>query len=63
MISPGDLAVHSAVVDTGPLIHLHEIGRLDLATTVFSSIHLPEHVEREIYNDPSTILFSSTLTE
>ena len=55
--------MHSAVVDTGPLIHLHEIGRLDLATTVFSSIHLPEHVEREIYNDPSTILFSSTLTE
>jgi len=48
----GVLAVHDAVIDTGPLIHLHEIDRLDLVTAVLRNIHLPEHVEREIRNEP-----------
>jgi predicted nucleic acid-binding protein len=46
------LEVLNAVFDTSPLIHLYEIEQLDLATEVFRSIHLPEHVEREIINDP-----------
>ena len=49
---PGVLAVHNAVVDTGPLIHLHEIDQLEIITAVFSKLHLPEYVEREIRNEP-----------
>lgn len=48
----GVLAVLDAVIDTGPLIHLHEIDRLNLVTAVFRNIHLPKHVEREIRNEP-----------
>jgi predicted nucleic acid-binding protein len=43
--------VHNAVFDTGPLIHLHEINRLELVLTVFNMIHLPEQVQREIHNE------------
>jgi predicted nucleic acid-binding protein len=44
--------VFDAVVDTGPLIHLHEIDQLEIITAVFSNLHLPEYVEREIRNEP-----------
>lgn len=43
--------MHSAVFDTGPLIHLHEINRLELVITVFNTLHLPEQVKREIRNE------------
>jgi predicted nucleic acid-binding protein len=48
----GALVMLNAVVDTGPLIHLHEIDRLAIITAVFSKLHLPEYVEREIHNEP-----------
>lgn len=44
--------MYNAVVDTGPLIHLHEIDQLEIIIAVFSSLHLPEYVEREIRNEP-----------
>lgn len=43
--------MHNAVFDTGPLIHLHEIDRLELVITVFNKLHLPEQVKREIHNE------------
>jgi len=43
--------VPDAVVDTGPLIHLHEVDSLELITAVFSNLHLPEYVFTEIHND------------
>lgn len=44
--------MNNAVVDTGPLIHLHEIAQLELITAVFSNLHIPEYVIREIRNEP-----------
>ncbi|MFZ4860283.1 MAG: DUF3368 domain-containing protein [Desulfuromonadaceae bacterium] len=44
--------MHNAVVDTGPLLHLYEIDNLEMITAVFSTIHLPESVVREINNEP-----------
>lgn len=43
--------MRNAVFDTGPLIHLHEINRLELVITVFNTLHLPEQVKREIRNE------------
>ena len=43
--------MYSAVFDTGPLIHLHEINQLELVITVFNTLHLPEQVKREIRNE------------
>ena len=43
--------MHHAVFDTGPLIHLHEINRLELVITVFIMLHLPAQVKREIRNE------------
>lgn len=43
--------MHNAVIDTGPLIHLHEINRLEFVKAVFNMIHLPEQVKREIHNE------------
>ena len=39
-----------AVSDTGPLIHLDEIGHLDLLADTFTHIYIPEQVIREIAN-------------
>jgi predicted nucleic acid-binding protein len=44
--------VLNAVVDTGPMIHLHEIDQLGIIIAVFSKLHLPDYVEREIHNEP-----------
>ena len=44
--------MHDAVLDTSPLIHLHEIDCRDLVTAVFRNIYIPEHVESEIRNEP-----------
>lgn len=51
-ILPGVLPVNNAVIDTGPLIHLHEIDQLEIITVVFGSLHIPEYVKREIRNEP-----------
>lgn len=51
-ISHGVLPVNNAVIDTGPLIHLHEIDQLEIITAVFSNLHIPEYVKREIRNEP-----------
>jgi predicted nucleic acid-binding protein len=42
--------VLNGVVDTGPFIHLHEIGQLACLPHVIDSVHLPQQVEREINN-------------
>lgn len=39
-----------AVSDSGPLIHLDEIQQLSLLALVFTKIHIPEQVLREISN-------------
>jgi len=51
-ILPGVLAMHDAVFDTGPLIHLHEIAQLKIIISIFKTIQIPEQVVREITNDP-----------
>jgi len=35
------------IIDTGPLLHLHEINRLSLLNR-FDQFHLPEEVAREL---------------
>jgi len=49
---PGVFLMCNAVVDTGPLIHLHEIEHLEILTAVFGKLHLPENVKLEISNEP-----------
>jgi predicted nucleic acid-binding protein len=49
-VGPGRLA---AVADTGPLIHLTEVGCLSLLT-IFEELHVPEGVWREA-EQPSSI--------
>jgi predicted nucleic acid-binding protein len=53
----GDLI---AVADTGPLIHLHEIGRFQLLT-LFSQIHIPQTVwcEATLRQHPSEMELES----
>jgi predicted nucleic acid-binding protein len=47
--------VREAIADTGPVLHLHEIGRLD-CLAVFDSLLMPDLVVEELHTyglDPS----------
>ena len=59
--SSGAWVMPDAVVDTGPLIHLDEIGQLTLLLDIFETLHIPEAVLGELTNTEAKAFINSYL--